>query len=61
MQDYEYLYLAAERGFKEEVTRLVDECIPAALEDAKGDVAWSSKGDDWDDVRLKLAELIVSK
>ena len=61
-QDYEYLWLAEQAGLKTQAEAIVDECIPAAVWEAKGlnDVSWPSRGYAFEDYRRQLAELIVS-
>ncbi len=61
MQDYEYLWLAEQRGLGKEARAAADACVPRAFTDAKGDVAWSVRGSDWDAQRRILAERIARK
>jgi hypothetical protein len=61
MQDYEYLWLAANNGLEKEARAVADACVPAAFSDAQGDVSWSVRGSDWDAQRLKLGELLEGK
>jgi hypothetical protein len=62
IQDYEYMWLAAERAGKAVVDTIVQAAIPQGLHEAdRGSQAtWSSCGSDWDGYRSKLAELIMS-
>ena len=61
MQDYEYLWLAAQNGLEAQARAAADACVPAAFSEAKGDVSWSVKGSDWDNQRLVLARLLEQK
>jgi len=60
MQDYEYMYLAAQKGKGREADAVVRKMIPAALSEATGKVAWSEEGNTWDEARRELATLIVA-
>jgi len=60
MQDFEYLYLASSLGLEEEVSRLVNQLVPAALWDAdlNHNVPWPENGYGFERIRRELAELI---
>lgn len=62
-QDYEYLWLAKKAGLQKEADLIVNECVPAALWDAKDrkDVSWPTHGYKFDEYRKKLAELLSEK
>jgi hypothetical protein len=59
-QDYEYLWLAKQRGLDNEARSIVDKCVPAALWDAKDltETSWSSRGFKFELYRKQLAELL---
>jgi hypothetical protein len=61
MQDYEYLWLAKELGLEDEVERIVNQAVPAALweTDSRSDIAWSEYGYAFEDFRRELAQLIA--
>jgi len=61
-QDYEYLWLARQAGLESEVKSIVDNCVPAALWDAKNltNISWSSRGYKFEQYRRQLAELLAS-
>jgi hypothetical protein len=61
-QDYEYLWLARKAGLETEADKIVNECIPTGLWEAKSqkDVSWSGRGYSFDQCRKKLAELLSS-
>lgn len=63
MQDYEYLWLAAELGLQSEFNDIVDAVVPVALweADVKDAVAWPERGFDFEKARFRLAELISSR
>ncbi|HZO89967.1 MAG TPA: glycoside hydrolase domain-containing protein [Chthonomonadaceae bacterium] len=61
IQDYEYLWLAEQNELQAEARVVADACVPAAFSEAKGDVAWSQRGSDWDAQRLKLAEQLEQR
>jgi hypothetical protein len=63
MQDYEYLWLARELGLDEDLVRITDQAIPAALWDmnTRSDVTWSERGYRYEALRRELAELIEAK
>jgi len=61
MQDYEYLWLAAENGLEAQARAVADACVPRAFSEASGDVSWSIRGSDWDTQRLMLARLLEQK
>jgi hypothetical protein len=60
MQDYEYLWLANEMGLVEDVERIADQAIPAALWEttSRSDVSWSEHGFAFETLRQDLADLI---
>ena len=60
MQDYEYLFLATSLGLEEEVDRLVDQLVPAALWDAdlNHNISWPDTGYGFETIRQELAVLI---
>jgi hypothetical protein len=60
MQDYEYLWLANEMGLAEDIERIVNQAVPAALWDttSRSDVSWSVHGFPFEALRQELAELI---
>jgi hypothetical protein len=62
-QDYEYLWLAKERGLENEMKVIVDNCVPSALWEAKSNsnISWSSRGYKFEQCRKQLAELLSSK
>jgi hypothetical protein len=59
-QDYEYLWLARKMGLENGLDKIVNECVPTGVWEAKGqnDVSWSSRGYKFDEYRRQLAELI---
>jgi hypothetical protein len=61
-QDIEYLWLAEKMGLKTEAEAIVNQCVPTAVWEAKGqkDVSWSGRGYNFEQYRKKLAELISS-
>lgn len=61
IQDYEYMWLAATKGNRDEVDAIVSSAVPRALHETSRDhtIAWSPIGNDWDSYRKQLAELIV--
>jgi hypothetical protein len=61
-QDFEYLWLAKKAGLEIESNKIVNECIPTGLWDAKSqtDVSWSSRGYKFEEYRKQLAELLSS-
>ncbi len=61
-QDYEYLWLAKKMGLENELGKIVNNCVPEAVWDAKdlNNVSWSSRGYKFDEYRKQLAELISS-
>ncbi|WP_127579332.1 DUF4091 domain-containing protein [Paenibacillus koleovorans] len=60
IQDYEYMWLAARQGKREQVDAIVNEAIPRVLHetDRDQDIAWSPVGSDWDGYRKNLADLL---
>jgi len=62
IQDYEYLWLAAQRGRRTEADAIAREAVPAGMHEtaADGPASWSSCGSDWDGYRRKAAELIAA-
>jgi hypothetical protein len=62
-QDYEYLWLAKQAGSENEIKTIVDNCVPAALWEAKsrGNISWSSRGYVFEQYRKQLAELISGR
>jgi hypothetical protein len=62
-QDYEYLWLAKKMGLQSQVDSIVNNCIPTALWDARGQkgVTWPERGYGFEEYRHKLAELIEGK
>jgi len=60
VQDYEYLWLAEQMGLKSQAEAIADECIPAAVWEAKDrkDISWSSHGHTFEAYRLQLAEIL---
>jgi len=61
-QDYEYLWLARKAGMEVELDKIVNNCIPTGLWEAKSqtDVSWQSRGYKFDQYRKQLAELLSS-
>ncbi len=62
-QDYEYLWLARQAGLENEEKIIVDNCVPAALWDARSlaNISWSSRGNAFERYRKQLAELLSVK
>ena len=62
-QDYEYLWLARNKGLESEEKTIVDNCVPAALWDARSlaNISWSSRGNVFERYRKQLAELLSGK
>ena len=62
-QDYEYLWLAKQKGLENEMKVIVDNCVPTALWEAKSNsnISWSSHGYKFEQCRKQLAELLSSK
>ncbi len=62
-QDYEYLWLARQAGLENEAKAIVDNCIPAALWEAKtrSNISWSSRGYYFEQYRKQLAELLSGR
>lgn len=60
-QDYEYLWLAKQLGFEDEITTIVNNCVPTALSEAdRGqNISWSAHGYGFEQYRRQLAELIL--
>lgn len=56
------MWLAASRGKREQVDQLVSTALPKALHetDRTHSIAWSPRGNDWDEYRKKLANFILS-
>lgn len=63
MQDYEYLWLADEMGLADEVARITNQAVPAALWDTttRSDVSWSEHGYSFEALRRELADLIADR
>jgi hypothetical protein len=61
-QDYEYLWLAKKMGLESEIEKIINDCVPTGLWEAKlqKDISWSSRGYKFEEYRKKLAELISS-
>jgi len=62
-QDYEYLWLARKAGLENEAKTIVDNCVPAALWDARTlrDISWSSRGYVFEQYRKQMAILLSQK
>ncbi|WP_308639637.1 DUF4091 domain-containing protein [Paenibacillus silvisoli] len=62
IQDYEYLWLAEQRGQKAAADAIAREAVPAGMhETIVGEQAsWSSCGGKWDEYRKQAAELIAA-
>jgi hypothetical protein len=62
-QDFEYLWLAKEAGFENEVKTIVDNCVPVALWEARQpqNISWSSRGYIFEKYRKQLARLLSNK
>ncbi|RAP75979.1 DUF4091 domain-containing protein [Paenibacillus montanisoli] len=62
IQDYEYLWLAAQRGHQAAADAIAREAVPIGMHEtvAGGQASWSSCGSKWDDYRRQAAELIAS-
>ncbi|WP_158082104.1 glycoside hydrolase domain-containing protein [Paenibacillus ferrarius] len=60
IQDYEYIWLAASLGKQEQVDQLVRTALPRVLHetDRTHSITWSPYGNDWDDYRKKISDLI---
>lgn len=58
MQDYEWLWLAKQKGLEAEARAVVEACVPKAFSQARGEVSWSERGSDWDTHRRRLAEAL---
>ncbi len=61
-QDYELMWLAAQKVGREKVAQLARQAVPASFSevaDPQGPTPWSQHGDDYDRVREQLLELIV--
>ena len=64
LQDYEYAWLADQRGHREDVDRLLKELIPTAFSEApqgRKRGRWSQNPADYYQLRRRLAELIVDE
>jgi hypothetical protein len=61
IQDYEYIWLAAQIGKRAEAEAIVREALPKAMfeTDMNEPPLWSPSGNDWDEYRRKLALLIA--
>ncbi|MFK7691843.1 DUF4091 domain-containing protein [Paenibacillus sp. HJGM_3] len=61
IQDYEYMWMASEKGRREQVDAIVRQAVPRVLHEASRDhpVSWSPSGNDWDACRMQLARLIT--
>lgn len=61
-QDYEYFRMAKQAGKETELNSIIDNCVPAALWDAKsrGNISWSSRGYEFEKYRKQLAEILSS-
>lgn len=62
MQDYEYLWLAEQLGLKDDVVKIVDQAVPAALWEANlgSNISWPDHGYGFERYRRELANLISS-
>lgn len=62
-QDFEYLWLAKQKGLNKAMDSIVNACIPYGLWEAKSlkKVSWSTRGYAIDGYRKKLAELLSGK
>lgn len=62
-QDYEIMRLAAEEVGREQVEKLVRSVVPRGFSEVGGEeeVPWSTRGDDYDRVRLRLIDLLAAK
>lgn len=60
-QDYEIMWLAQQKAGRRKVLELVKSVVPKGLNDLdmKEPVPWSQRGDDYDQVRSQLLDLIV--
>ncbi len=60
-QDYELLWLATQKAGKEKIDELIRKVVPKAMSetDMKAPVAWSQKGNDYDEIRDELLNIIV--
>jgi len=61
-QDYEYLWLAKKMGLETELKKIVNNCVPTGLWEAKSqkNISWSSRGYKFEEYRKQLAELLSS-
>ena len=61
-QDYEYLWLARQKGREAEMKRILDECVPAGLWEAKDleNISWSSRGHKFEEARRRLTQLLAN-
>lgn len=62
-QDYEYFWLARQAGLEEELKKILDECVPAGLWEAKSleNISWSSRGYKFEEFRKRLAGMLSGK
>ncbi|WP_177182627.1 DUF4091 domain-containing protein [Paenibacillus sp. OV219] len=60
IQDYEYLWLAAQRGYAAEADAIAREAVPSGMHETVvgGEASWSPCGSKWDEYRRRTAELI---
>jgi Glycoside hydrolase 123, catalytic domain len=60
-QDYEIMWLAAQKAGHEKVAKMAREAVPAAYSevDRKGPTPWSQRGNDYDRVRDKFLDLLL--
>jgi hypothetical protein len=62
IQDFEYMWLAEQNGKRTEVDDVVCSAVPKAMYETDGNqqISWSACGNDWDERRKQIAELIVA-
>ncbi|HUU29607.1 MAG TPA: dockerin type I domain-containing protein [archaeon] len=59
-QDYEIMWLAEQKAGRDEVLKIVRSVVPKAFNDVdkKAAVPWSQRGDDYDQARARLLDLL---
>lgn len=57
LQDAELIFLARKNGYEKEVDQMLEELIPTALSEGKGEASWSDDPQDWIKFHRQLLEL----
>ena len=57
LQDAELARLAREAGHRKEVNKLLQQLIPRALSQGRGDAAWPRDSASWNRARVQLLKL----